>query len=285
MDFGTFTARLMAPVVKLVASPAVMRTLVYTDRSRALVPLIKSLGGFAKRLDKNLSNDRIGYHVVRDHYGASARKLLPLPDLPEFGALANDALRTGRCLLYYDRLFTLYNALKNVKRRSREKVGIVEVGVFKGGTSYFLARAISELALEATLHACDTFKGHDKVDVRSDYDRHLPSWFADASADAVKQLLAPFPYANVHVGRVQETFDQLPKRIGLVHLDVDLYEPTLFCLRHFMPNMVPGGLIVVDDYGAKSCPGVVRAINDFLDEFERVNVVPLDTGQCVLVFG
>jgi hypothetical protein len=275
----------MSPLVRVIAASPIMRALVYTNKSRALVPLIRSMGTHAKRIDKNLSTERIGFHVVRDHYGASARKLLPLPDLPEFGPLAAEALRTGRCLLYYDRLFTLYNALKNLQRRNHEKVGIIEVGVFRGGTSYFLANAIQQLALDATFHACDTFTGHAEADVRDDYDHHLPALFGDSSADAVGQLLAPFPHASVHVGRVQETFEQLPKRIGLVHLDVDLYEPTLFCLRRFVPNMVPGGMIVVDDYRSLSCPGVIRAIDDFLAEFDRVDVVPLDTGQCVLAVG
>ena len=39
-------------------------------------------------------------------------------------------------------------------------------------------------------------------------------------------------------------------RIALLHIDVDLYEPTKTCLEKFYPHVVKGGIISLDDYGA-----------------------------------
>ena len=48
-----------------------------------------------------------------------------------------------------------------------------------------------------------------------------------------------------HPGRVPDTladFDQ-QARFSFVHLDMDIYEPTLQACRWFWPRMVPGGII------------------------------------------
>ncbi|MFW5652494.1 MAG: TylF/MycF/NovP-related O-methyltransferase [Planctomycetota bacterium] len=39
------------------------------------------------------------------------------------------------------------------------------------------------------------------------------------------------------------------RRYRFVHIDVDVYEPTLACLEFFWPRLSPGGAIVIDDYG------------------------------------
>jgi len=70
---------------------------------------------------------------------------------------------------------------------------------------------------------------------------------------------------------------------GLVHIDVDVYPITRFCLEHFAPKLVAGGTIVVDDYGFKTCPGAKQAVDEFAaahPEFRRWHLL---TGQALLV--
>jgi hypothetical protein len=40
-------------------------------------------------------------------------------------------------------------------------------------------------------------------------------------------------------------------RIALLNLDFDTYDPTLTALEHFYPLVVPGGVIVLDEYGLR----------------------------------
>ncbi len=52
-------------------------------------------------------------------------------------------------------------------------------------------------------------------------------------------------------------------RLSLIHLDVDLYEPTLASLQAFYPLLVPGGLVVLDQYGMTEWAGESGALDDY----------------------
>nr|WP_241214465.1 TylF/MycF/NovP-related O-methyltransferase [Vibrio alfacsensis] len=67
-------------------------------------------------------------------------------------------------------------------------------------------------------------------------------------------------------------FDSIPKylsdrpetRVALLHLDMDVKEPTEFALEMLYDRVVPGGLIVVDDYNAVE--GATLAVDSFLSK-------------------
>jgi hypothetical protein len=67
-----------------------------------------------------------------------------------------------------------------------------------------------------------------------------------------------------------------------VHLDVDLYEPTLACLEYFYSRLAAGGVIICDDYGAPLFPGARRAWDEFCARHD-VPFIVLDTGQSVIL--
>ena len=64
-------------------------------------------------------------------------------------------------------------------------------------------------------------------------------------------------------------------RISLLHLDVDLYEPTLAALKAFYPLVVPGGLVVFDEYGLVEWPGESKAAEEYFgDKMPRLEKFP-----------
>ncbi len=77
--------------------------------------------------------------------------------------------------------------------------------------------------------------------------------------------------------------DTVPKepdyRIAFLHLDVDLYESYLVCLKHLSPRVTSGGIVLFDEYREFSAshptqekwPGATKAVDEF---FERVGTVP-----------
>lgn len=77
------------------------------------------------------------------------------------------------------------------------------------------------------------------------------------SLDEAKAVLANKGFDNIELveGNV---FDTLPDylarrpetRIALLHLDLDVMEPTQFVVEQLYKRVVPGGLIVFDDYNA-----------------------------------
>lgn len=74
---------------------------------------------------------------------------------------------------------------------------------------------------------------------------------------------------QLHAGDV---FDTLPaylaendhQKLALLHLDMDVYEPTLFAVEHLWDRLVTGGVMVVDDYSAVA--GATRAVDEFFEK-------------------
>lgn len=52
-------------------------------------------------------------------------------------------------------------------------------------------------------------------------------------------------------------------KIALLHIDVDLYEPTKHILEKLYDRVTKGGIIIFDDYGAFS--GTNKAVDDFFE--------------------
>ena len=109
--------------------------------------------------------------------------------------------------------------------------------------------------------------------------------FARTSHAAVVQLLSEFPFAGVIKGPIQECATSLDRSIfHFVHLDVDLHAPMLWSLACFLPRLAIGGIICVDDYNKKSCPGVRLAVEEAITHVaDSVIVFPTDTAQCLIV--
>ena len=51
-------------------------------------------------------------------------------------------------------------------------------------------------------------------------------------------------------------------KISLLHLDMDIYEPTIFALKNLWDGVSNGGIVVIDDYNAVF--GATRAVDEFI---------------------
>jgi hypothetical protein len=187
-----------------------------------------------------------------------------------FGKLAAQTIAERRTFLQYDRLYVIFQGVRNVLRLTSrsEEFRMVEVGVFRGGTSAFLARTARALEIRAfKLYSVDTFEGHDGRDVNTaiDHPVHHAGFLNNTGYEEVCDYLKPFFEVQVLKGRIQDQCDMIGDApIHFVHIDVDLYEPTVFCLDHFVDLLVNGGVIVVDDYGSETCPGIKKAVERHL---------------------
>ena len=96
---------------------------------------------------------------------------------------------------------------------------------------------------------------------------------------AVKENLKEFAGITYHPGWIPASFTGLPvSSYRFVHVDVDLYDPTLDTLAYFYPRLAPGGLIVSDDY---SWPGARTAINEYCSE-QGIKLQLSNFGQAVI---
>lgn len=67
-------------------------------------------------------------------------------------------------------------------------------------------------------------------------------------------------------GWFQDTLPQYQGNIALLHLDCDLYESYRFALRCLYDKVVPGGIIMFDEYGDRRWPGASKAIDEFFSD-------------------
>lgn len=246
----------------------------------------KWLKGALQRGGFDVVRSRKGYHFAPDYYGRSFGQREDIRETPLFSEIARTTIVTGRSCLYFDRLYVLFQALENLARKTNgPPVQLVEVGVYRGGTTAFLAEASAALGLRAEIHAFDTFEGHAAVDVVDGVDTvHRPGDFADTSYAAVREYLSPHTNISIYRGRFEDQCHAIAqRRLALMHLDVDLYGPTLHGLEFAAARLVVGGMCIVDDYQTKSCPGVKAAVAAFLGTHPEFTALHPLTEQCVLI--
>jgi O-methyltransferase len=205
----------------------------------------------------------------------------------EYFTVVGPVLDDGRTLLGHDRLFTLWQATRNAARLAGDDVAAAEIGTYRGGAAYVIGAGLRHHAGRPfELHVHDTFEGHPGHQLGEHDPGQVAGKFSDTSEDDVRAYLTQrLQGIHLHRGDAAVTVNALPdRRWALVHLDVDLYDPTLACLRYFGPRMAAGGVIVLDDFGAPSCPGIERAYKQFASESgQPLHAWSFSTEQLVLV--
>lgn len=181
--------------------------------------------------------------------------------------LTSDITRLAKAIGHFE----LYRMITNLPGQ------VVECGVFKATSLVRWAtyRELLESPFSRAILGFDVFGAFPR------HDDALDNAFA-ASHDAVagqglsqqevQQVLAHKGFRNIELiaGDVVETIPAYvaahPElRIALLHIDVDVYKPTKVALETFYDLLVPGGLLVFDDYG--SVAGETRAVDELMHKY------------------
>lgn len=140
----------------------------------------------------------------------------------------------------------------------------LEVGVYQGGT---LARIAS---FGRPTFGFDTFEGIPAS--QADPGGHFPGDFAATLLEVHETV----PGAVLVPGIFPASWvDRFP--VALAHIDVDTYAGTRDALAAILPELVPGGMVVVDDAGWWPCSGVDEALAEIRPPW-RVERFVLDEG-------
>jgi O-methyltransferase len=220
------------------------------------------------------------YEELRRHYQLSGLgKKVDISTLPDFAPIARRLMDEGRIGMHFDRLYTLWQGVT----AAPDAPAVAEVGSYKGGSSKFIAETLKALGRSPRFYVCDTFAGHARVDPDIDGVTN-DDGFKDTSAESVAAYLAEYPNVEMVVGDIFESSARLAGEtaFGFVHIDVDVYPPTAFCLDFFSTRLAPGAWMVVDDYGVVTCPGAQKAVDDFVRDNPTFSKVHLLTGQALV---
>jgi hypothetical protein len=183
------------------------------------------------------------------------------------------------------RMQALIDAVRHVVERGLPGA-LAECGVWRGGSVLAMLLTLRELgAWDRDVFLYDTFEGmtapteHDVSEhdppaldtwraAQAQGERGWPEMFAAEvfSESGVRDTVtrAGYPAERIHFvkGPVEETLPgTLPGPLALLRLDTDWYESTRHELAHLYPLLVPGGVLIIDDYG--HWQGAARAVDEY----------------------
>lgn len=174
--------------------------------------------------------------------------------------------------------------LRELVRYVRNLEGaMAECGCYEGASAYFMARELPGIPL----HLFDSFEGlstPSEID-KPAKDDQLPWQEGDlrTSLETLQNNLAEFDNVYIHKGWIPECLNVVAgEKFRFLHIDVDLYQPTYDSLVFFYPRMIPGGIIILDDFGFENCQGAYKATMDFMESKPEM-IVHSPTGQGIII--
>ena len=187
-------------------------------------------------------------------------------------------------LLGFKKGLNMFTELQKVKQLEGNTA---EIGVYAGGASKLI-----HSELPGRVHyAYDTFCGIMGAD--NNIDKHVDGEYSCGLEQVQNNI--DMDGVIYKVGMFPETFAESHEKFVFVHSDTDTYLGTKASLEHFGPLVVPGGKILLDDYQWHMCPGVEKAVSEFLEVhgsefnvhvFDNSYVHDLDDSsinQCLLI--
>jgi hypothetical protein len=194
-------------------------------------------------------------------------------------------------MLSDERLVTLYQQVVFCELHNIAG-SFVECGVWKGGAVALMARAnLIHGSNRRHIHLFDSFQeicepdravdGEKAVQevgiwsgggcsgklepVRGFYDSLGGPGTLKGNKDLLEQIIGYDPaFLHYHEGWFQETLPRDHENIGdiaILRLDGDWYASTKICLEYLYDKVVPGGFVIIDDYGAYE--GCKKAVDEF----------------------
>jgi hypothetical protein len=148
---------------------------------------------------------------------------------------------------------------------------VLDVGVWKGGSTIFLANALRENGIDGAVIGIDTFLGSpDHSDRNTDVYGLIPRQFgrpllfeqfmANVIHCKSKDIIVPLAQSTDNAA---ELLRRAGIRAGLIHIDAAHdYASVLRDSRLYWQLLTPGGYLVGDDYHP-TWPGVVKAADEF----------------------
>jgi O-methyltransferase len=185
--------------------------------------------------------------------------------------------------IYRDKV-RFYNFWFQIARLKRVSVkgAFAELGVHKGTT----AKAIHLMDPNRAFYLFDTFSGFSSKDLSQEEQegaRFTTEMFADTSQPQVEAFINGNENLRFRAGYFPETSIGLEdEQFAFVHLDADLYAPTIEALRFFYPRLSPGGVIIIHDYN-HNWEGIPKALHEFKTEIPESLVELTDWQGSVMI--
>lgn len=190
---------------------------------------------------------------------------------------------------FFEKVCELLHGLK----QNNIKGDIVLIGIWRGGAAIYIKQLMDDLELNHRVFLIDTYKGFSippNPKYTKDYNsyNYFVKYFPVTQNPDEQTVSNNFNKCNVSLNNVHFIRADLPnlfnqiKDIALLHIDVDMYEPTFYYLSQFFSKITSGGHVIIDDYGVDffNCND---AVNDFFRE-HQLSLIKLNIGKHIASF-
>ncbi len=176
----------------------------------------------------------------------------------------------------------VHQALWSVSSTSNLDGDIVEVGTGRG----FIMAAVAEWCVEHMGKNPKKIWLFDKFELPSsgDVKKQIFRDYYSPSPQPVMEKFSAWPFVHFVVGDVYQTIPtKAPRKISFLHLDLNDSAAEPWVLEKLWPNLVPGAIILLDDYANRGLEDQYKAINGFLAKRGGATALTTAAGQGIVI--
>lgn len=204
----------------------------------------------------------LGFKILETSWSYKISKPYKWETAVKEGLISAPLLKIERTYRDKVRFYSIWLQIERIKRTA-VKGAFAEVGVYKGETALMM----HHMDDTRKLYLFDTFEGFDNRDLNSETnkdERYTTTNFSDTNLVAVQELFKGNKNVFFFPGFFPETTKTVTeKTFAFVHVDADLYQPTIAALKYFYPKLALGGVILIHDYN-HNWDGIKKAIDEFM---------------------
>ena len=102
--------------------------------------------------------------------------------------------------------------------------------------------------------------------------------------ERVRRKFTGYPQVRLIKGLIPEVFaDGCAERIAYLHIDLNQAQAEVAALEHLFDRLVPGGILILDDYEWSGIYRKQKLAEDIWFEARKYRVMPLPTGQGIVI--
>lgn len=160
----------------------------------------------------------------------------------------------------------------------------VECGVNTGAYSRAVIDYIDFNSLKKTFYLLDTYQGLVREQITADELDAGVGDYLQTYKDVYQEVVKTFSPFNAKVirGAVPGTLSQCEtSSICYLSIDMNVVEPEIAAAEFFWHKLVPGGVMILDDYGFPSHQAQKKAFDSFAAQ-KGVAILYIPTGQAII---
>ncbi len=187
-----------------------------------------------------------------------------------------------------DNRWIMHTVLWAAAQAARLDGDFVECGVDSGMMSVAICEWLDFNRVDKDFWLFDTFRGIPDAQMTAAERNGIGGWhnqhsYAECFAEA-QATFAPWPRCKLIRGEVPDSLAAFPpdRRVAYLSIDMNIVAPEVAALDFFWDRLVPGGVVVLDDYAWATH----RAQQEALDAFAATKgamILSLPTGQGLLI--